>query len=377
MELLLNQTHWLMSENRWFYEIGRAVLISGVLVFSLWVVLKCEPFEVETDNYCQWTDLPGANAKNVDFEFKLFLRKIKKNNGLLVCGTSETGNLYYSNYWRLLLKDPAFQQQVSVMGGAGRTCGMYFPMMLNYPDEFKDLELIYFINPTYWREGYNRFIPEYYTRYVGYTQGRHVAEKELVPLDSFNRPSSIDLEDVPKSYVNALKNTFAGYLSQVASVYFPSWKTKLACSEKHSKPIPTDSSWIQNLYADLDLETNVSKKNVPKMKRFFNIDTASTYRYEELQHFITIAKDRQVNVTFVLGPYNGIQAEIFNQPSKLHHEKVVNNIREILEGSGFDYVDASDLSFVPGSFMDSQHHSKYGAYLIYKKLKAHYENKRK
>ena len=374
MEQLLNQIPIPMSENKWFYELGRAVVRSGILVFICWLVLRTEPFSVNYDNYCQWTDLPGANVKNGDFEFKMFLRKIKQNKGVLVCGTSETGNLYYTNYWRLLAKDKEFDKKVSVLGGAGRTCGMYFPLILNYPEEFEDLELIYFINPTYWRDGYNRFIPEYFTRYVGYVQARHVTSYGQMPLDTFIRPEVIDIEDAAKNYVNTLKNTFAGYLTQVVSDFVPSWRIQFGCSEKHPDAIPTDSAWVAGLYADLDLENNVSKKNLPRMKRFFNIDTVSQYRYDELRHFITLAKAYSINLKFVLGPYNGIQAEIFNKPSRRHHDEVVENIRQILEESGFEFIDASDLSFVPGSFMDSQHHSKYGAYLMYQKIKNHYEN---
>jgi len=52
------------------------------------------------------------------------------------------------------------------------------------------------------------------------------------------------------------------------------------------------------------------------------------------------------------------------------YERTVAQIKELLEAENAPFVDASDISGLPGTFDDHQHHSSYGAWLIYKKIKS-------
>ena len=40
-----------------------------------------------------------------------------------------------------------------------------------------------------------------------------------------------------------------------------------------------------------------------------------------------------------------------------------------------DFIDVTEVGNIPGSFIDNQHHSSYGAYLIYQKIKNHLHEK--
>ena len=43
----------------------------------------------------------------------------------------------------------------------------------------------------------------------------------------------------------------------------------------------------------------------------------------------------------------------------------------VLDEEGANYIDCTDLSTVPGVFEDWQHHTSYGAYLMYQKIKSY------
>ena len=89
-------------------------------------------------------NLNGINLKyNDESEVSDFLLSIKKNNGFLVLGTSETGSIHGGNYYDFLNNDPDIKgKKFSVLAGAGRTCGLYIPLFLQHSDELDSLQLI-------------------------------------------------------------------------------------------------------------------------------------------------------------------------------------------------------------------------------------------
>ncbi|MBO6081251.1 MAG: hypothetical protein J6P54_09850, partial [Bacteroidales bacterium] len=52
-------------------------------------------------------------------------------------------------------------------------------------------------------------------------------------------------------------------------------------------------------------------------------------------------------------------------------QQVSKNMLRVLEEEGADYIDCTDLSAEPGVFEDWQHHSSYGAFLIYQRIKSY------
>ena len=94
-----------------------------------------------------------------------------------------------------------------------------------------------------------------------------------------------------------------------------------------------------------------------------------SYRYDELRTMIRLCKEHGVDVTFVAGPYNSIAYQKVH-PSELPKiQEVSKKMLQVLEEEGAAYIDCTDLSSVPGVFADWQHHTSYGGYLIYQKIR--------
>ena len=94
-----------------------------------------------------------------------------------------------------------------------------------------------------------------------------------------------------------------------------------------------------------------------------------TYRADELRTMIRLCKERGVDIVFVVGPYNQIAYSKVYPSEVANIQKVSTNILKVLKEEGAAHIDCTDLSTIPGTFDDWQHHSSYGAYLIYQKIK--------
>ena len=104
-------------------------------------------------------------------------------------------------------------------------------------------------------------------------------------------------------------------------------------------------------------------------ENLFAVDTAASYRYDELRAMISVCKEHGVDITFVVGPYNKIVFEKLSPEEVPLLGEVCRQIIDICRQENVPYIDATDISSVPGAFQDCQHHSSYGAYLIYLKIK--------
>jgi poly-D-alanine transfer protein DltD len=119
------------------------------------------------------------------------------------------------------------------------------------------------------------------------------------------------------------------------------------------------------------MDTNFNVLKSFKDKHWFNvIYQDETYRFEELQSFISICKELGINATFVLGPVNNRFIQNYQPKALVSYNQTTNKIRDLLISNEVSYVDATDISDELGAFNDHQHHSAYGAYLIYLKIKA-------
>ena len=98
------------------------------------------------------------------------------------------------------------------------------------------------------------------------------------------------------------------------------------------------------------------------------INKNENYRYKELRAFIRLCRDLNIQATFVVGPYN--ERFMQSQPQNLEdYKNVTINVKALLEAENASFIDATDISGTAGAFKDYQHHSSYGAYLIYNKIK--------
>lgn len=300
----------------------------------------------------------------------LFLKNIKENNGYLILGTSESNSKPHGNYADFLNGDTTLNCGFSVISAAGKTSSTYFPLIQSN-ENVEGLKLIYYINPSYWCNKLARSSADYFHRYTSYTCYKKANTPKDEQVDHIlqvnlkNARPSERVGDFLSFYTDRLRRTFYQdiRLKRHPEKFYDklTWLAEKSHYQSYSFYGQIDSAHYNfdlNVAADFDIH-----------KFTFTVDTASTYRYDELKAMISLCKKHHVDVTFVIGPYNAVAFEKVH-PSELPHlEKVCQQIQQILETENVPYVNAVDISTVPGTFDDWQHHSSYGAYLIYQKIK--------
>lgn len=320
----------------------------------------------------------GVQVKNGDRIFYQFLDDVKKENGVIVMGTSETGNsLHGNNYWGLLDRDIDLNRHFYAFGGAGRCSYMYFPLILDNPEAFKDLEIIYYINPTYWRKGLNNFKEHYYERYMNESLALSVKNKAIEHgiFEKYMKPGIHVKSSIPFYFDRKLEGYKSVFYSDFMSIINPDDNIKAPSK------IDVDRSKIQRVFQTIETETDLAfnacyqfmEQNTP----FPEIDTESDFQSQMLIHFIQLINEYQINCTFYLGPYNEVYCQAMNPEFKQQHDEVVTEIKTILNDQQAKYIDGSYQSTVSGTFFDLQHISEYGAYLTAVDIKEYYESKKK
>lgn len=323
--------------------------------------------------------LSGLNLKFNDTpEVSEFIGSIKRNNGYLILGTSESTSITGGNYYTYLNNDKYFgTAKFSVLAGAGRTCGLHLPVLLTHKEEVKNLNVIYFINPVYWRSGLNKITESYWNRYTNYQVINSIDEKDKnqlswFPLEKYSSKLNV-IQKGMQSSEYWLRNLRENYFNNLRYWLSPS---------NYKEGFNFISKSEQNDYSSFDfteiknldkMDTNFNVLKSFKDKHWFNvIYQDETYRYEELQSFITVCKNLGIHATFVLGPVNNRFIQSYQPQALASYSQTTDNIRELLISNNVNYVDASDISDELGAFNDHQHHSAYGAYLIYLKIKANF-----
>jgi hypothetical protein len=328
----------------------------------------------------------GIYIKSADPVFYDFINDVKKTNGIILLGTSETSNwLAGKNYYTLLSKDKDFDKTVYPLAGAGRLANMYFPLILNNSEAFDGLEMIYYINPTYWRTDLCNFNDEYFERYVDFSIVQKIKhlEKEKGVYNDFLR---LSLPNYISAFSNKLvedyKGLFVNKLTRILGTNEIDDKEVIVVEKQ--KASSKDKIDIGNYYTPEELEAernkinfeyNATDKYLTKNVKSPEIDNSSTYQYDLLKAFILLCKDYNINCTFYLGPYNEIYCMAKNPEFIDEHRQTIKNIRQLLIENEVDFIDGTSLSNVQGTFMDIQHISEYGAYLTALQIKEYYEKK--
>jgi hypothetical protein len=305
-----------------------------------------------------------------------FIYSIKKNDGYLCMGTSESSDLEGGNYYSFLNADTSLHSRFSILAGAGRTCGIYIPLLLQHRDEVDSMQIIYLINPAYWRTDLCEVNMEYWNRYTNYAMIHHVKLTEnenqeyfkpvqayLTKLNLFQRTVfSIDYElrSLRKSYFQDFR-----YLLNDKD-----YRKNLSFISTQKAPLSTYPSFGQIDAVAIDTSWNLLR-TFHNQAWFKPIQKDSKYRFEELSSFIEVCKHLGIKATFVIGPYNGRFITKYDKKSLAAYEETCQRIKTLLIDKKADFIDATDVSFVAGAFNDHQHHSSYGAYLLYLKIKSH------
>jgi hypothetical protein len=322
--------------------------------------------------------LNGFNTKHNDkTEVSDFYQSIKKNDGFLVMGTSETGKIDGGNYYDFLNNDKELvSNKFSILAGAGRTCGIHIPLLLHHKEELDSLKIIYFINPVYWRKDLCDVSLEYWNRYNNYKMSNNFnlslndKDRFLKPVIAYNKKLNWfkkavlyleqSLRSARRNYFHKLRYNL--YPEEYSSQFSFIPTTKIDYSKD---PIYRKSN-IENI----DSVWNISKSFTHK-EWFKPINKTSKYRYEELTSFLNLCQKIGIQATFIVGPYNERFIKEYDLNSLPDYKEVTENIKQLLTNNNADFIDATDISPVVGAFNDHQHHSSFGAYLIYLKIKHH------
>lgn len=358
---------------------GKYLIILTVVLFLSGSFLIPE-FKVKNINK-QLYNVNGISLKYNDNNTVLhFVRSIKKNKGYLCLGTSETSILPDGNYFDFLNNDPEFEYNFSVLAGAGRTCGIYIPIFLSHRTELDSLKIIYFINPVYWRADLCKVSKDYWDRYSNYAMCKNV-EMTNEERQAYFLPVEAYYDKL--NYFQKVSSELEYFFRKQRKSYFYDLRYLLNPEEYEDgltfiSPKKNNSK-IYNNFGRIDYEKMDTIWNVLRTfsdKDWFKaIDKSDKYRFEELLSFIKLCKDLSIKATYILGPYNGRFIEKYENKSLKAYDETVQKIRKMLMEENVSFIDASDISFTTGAFNDHQHHSSYGAFLIYKKIKFHFNEK--
>ena len=319
----------------------------------------------------------GGEIKMGNHIFYDFLKKVKEEDALLVLGTSETGNLLKgNNYYGLLNKDKSFTTKVYHLGGAGRNSNVYFPFLLDHPEVFKGMNILVYLNPTYWRKGLNQFSEGYYTRYVSdaltYKVKRKAEEKEI--YSTFMTMQN-EKSFAPELTAESLKDEYTSYFYHGLSNYI----TPPVADTAHTKYLNIfelqDVDTTEYL-ADINLNYNVTDEYYALNGGFPAIDSTSSYQDELLAAFVGLLKENNINCTFYIGPYNAVFCKHKDSTLLPAYEETLTKIKSYLDQEEMEYIDGTSISYQTGTFIDVQHIGEYGAYLTAKQIKTYYEKRK-
>src|SRR5690606_34772097 len=106
-----------------------------------------------------------------------------------------------------------------------------FPLILDNPEAFEGLDVIYYINPTYWRVGLNQFREGYFERYVDASLVNRIKEKAQKKglYEKFMKP----VDDDPEPFITAADH----YVDAFKSYYYNDLTNCLISQSTHQPKI--------------------------------------------------------------------------------------------------------------------------------------------
>lgn len=291
-------------------------------------------------------------------EVGYFLASLRDHGGVLCLGTSETTGLPAGN-WPDFLN--ATDPRHAVLAGAGRTAGVYLPILARHASELRGLRLIYYINPVYWNAEHGPVNGTYWDRYVD----------PLLLHGADSLPSAIrqPIEDGRAALGASRRLNPSGLVRRARKAWYKDVRrwfnpadftaafSPIRRWEGEPPPAPSPSldpergvessfqhaEWFQPISDDADV---VERRN------------------NELRGFIAACDRWGIEATFILGPHNAPFIRHHAPEAEAGYAELGNDLAQILIDHQAHWVDARPISHVPGAFRDHQHHSSYGAALI-------------
>lgn len=351
-------------------NMARLGVVAAVAV-AFWVALSwCIPSYKSVGCAQLYTIRHQALRDNNPLYTDLLLKSIKEHDGYLVLGTSETNELPKGNYFDFLNADTSLHVFFSVIGGAGRTPCTYFPLIQSN-DNVHDLKLIFFINPSYWCNKLAKSNADYFHRYLSITEYRKA-----------NHPKNQDVDHILKENLRNVRwsDRMVEPLTDMADKIRRKYHQDLAFTLDPNKfyrlLVWPDTAWINRKARNCNPPDSNEHNYSLNISGHFNVYSymlrpypEESYRYDELRTMIHLCRERGVDVTFVVGPYNRLAFEQIHPEELAKMQLVITNIIKLLEEEGTSYIDCTDLSAESSTFDDWQHPNSYGAYLIYQKIR--------
>jgi hypothetical protein len=359
-----NYISFIMRHKLWLPAVWSVV---AILIIAIYFSLSAIP---------QASTINGNYVRDDSRPFHRFIKGIKEHKGILILGTSETANnLDNLNYPSVLNRDKSTSVTFSKMAGAGRDYSMYFPLLLNDPELFQGIEILIYVNPTYWREDLNGFNNDYFTRYVGPEVAIAARDraKEKGIYDDFIKPArygSISIDSLKPSSDQTLRKIVEDFRSVFFYDLQQQFSWKQVTKDIDLRKPESDFAYLKK---DINTEYNVSESYLREAPDFPDVNPLMLYRYKALYEFINLCQENGIRPTFYLGPYNAIYCGKKNPDMLTNYDDVLRKIRMIISSSGMPLIDGTAQGQIPGTFIDIQHLSKYGTYLTAKQIKAYYE----
>lgn len=300
----------------------------------------------------------------------LLLTSVKRNDGWLVLGTSETNARPNGNYYDFLNTDTALRCGFSVIAGAGRTACTYFPLIQSN-ENVRGLKVLFFLNPSYGCGKLAYSNEDYFSRYVSSAVCREA-----------NRPVNEDVERILQANLPKLNwgvrvgEWLACHTDRLRRKYSQDLAFSLNPSKFGETLTWLDSAMVSRL-PDSCARPDSSRYNYElNVGASFDVHSyklrphpESSYRADELRTMIRLCKARGVDIVYIAGPYNEIAYRKVYPQDLPDIQQVSAEMLKVLDEEGAAYIDCTDLSAEPGVFADWQHHTSYGAYRIYQKIK--------
>ena len=300
----------------------------------------------------------------------LLLMSVKRNGGWLVLGTSESNARPKGNYYDFLNADTSLRCGFSVIAGAGRTACTYFTLIQSN-EHVRGLKVIFFLNPSYGCGKLAYSNVDYFPRYVSSTVYREA-----------NRPVDQDVDRIleanqPKvAWGDRMGDWLACHTDRLRRKYSQDLVFALNPGKFGKTLTWLDSARVSKLPQSCGRPDSSRYNYALNVEAGFDVHSytlwphpESSYRTEELRTMIRLCKERGVDIVFVAGPYNEIAYRKVHPQELPKIQKVSADMLQVLEEEGAAYIDCTGLSSKPGVFADWQHHTSYGAYLIYQKIK--------
>lgn len=345
---------------RW---LGNRILVTWALMCVISVALdhkrSCLPGFPITGHV---QGLLGTDIRDREPVVRDILCALSRERGILLLGTSETNNdLDGANLQHWLHAE--HKVPVIALGGAGRSAYIWIPFLLEYGNVLGNARAILYVNPTYWRDDLNRYDPTYTRRYIGESRW------SLAGLRRSGLPDGIFPEDAlapQDGWTGSLRRLVVPYGLASYYRYLKTWQT---LRKQPVVPTPARPEHIEETVARV--YTNPQGVPDPFLARFPNwqlplVDPSPEgYQWRALDAMLDLAAALGIHPEVVLGPYNGVALEALGPPEKLDaHRRLAAAVVNHLEPRRLRLTDASEVSYIPGSMLDAQHHSAWGAWHI-------------